>query len=141
MTSPVITESNEEVMQFVLPAEYTSLEQVPKPLDKRVVIKLIPSKLIAVTRFSGSYNKDYFDKKLRELHGYVLADSLEPEFENDPMDKADATCVKWSVAQYHPPFTIPFLRRNEVWIELSKANNPKLSTVLDGCENEEKDKK
>lgn len=143
MTSPVITESNEEVMQFVLPAEYISLDQIPTPSDKRVVIKSIPSKLIAATRFSGSYNKDYFDKKLRELYENVLADSLEPDFDNDqtPVDKADITSLKWSAAQYHPPFTIPFMRRNEVWIELSRANNPKLSTLLDGCKNEEKDKK
>jgi hypothetical protein len=143
MTSPVITESNEEVMQFVLPSEYISLEQIPIPSDKRVVIKSIPSKLIAATRFSGSYNKDFFDKKLRELYEHVLADSLEPDFDHDqtPVDKADITTLKWSAAQYHPPFTIPFMRRNEVWIELRRANYPKLSTLLDGCENEEKDKK
>jgi hypothetical protein len=26
--------------------------------------------------------------------------------------------VKWQVAQFHPPFTLPFLRRNEIWIDL-----------------------
>ena len=146
MTSPVITQSNQdEVMQFVLPSDYTSLEQIPIPSNKRVAIKSIPSKLVAVTKFSGSYSKDYFDKKLKELYEHILADSLVPEYDQDlapPIDnsKGDITTLKWNAAQYHPPFTIPFLRRNEVWIELCKSNNPQLCALIDESDNKE-DKK
>ena len=31
----------------------------------------------------------------------------------------DADSVHYMVAQFHPPFTIPWLRRNEIWLELS----------------------
>ena len=31
----------------------------------------------------------------------------------------NAANVHYMVAQFHPPFTIPWLRRNEIWLELS----------------------
>lgn len=37
-----------------------------------------------------------------------------------------ADALSWLVAQYHPPWTLPFLRRNEVWIEL----DPQIPAVV-----------
>lgn len=109
MTSPAITDK--KFMSFVLPFSFQSLNEIPVPKDSRISIRHIPSKTIAAVKFSGWYSdrvgKEYFDRLLQGLkeNALVEADAKEDD-------------VKWSVAQYHPPFTIPFFRRNEVWVEL-----------------------
>mmetsp|Transcript_8934 Transcript_8934/g.7976 ORF Transcript_8934/g.7976 Transcript_8934/m.7976 type:complete len:218 (+) Transcript_8934:65-718(+) len=108
MTSPV-TETN-EAMQFILPFEYKELSQLPIPTDKRVSLRQIPSKLVAVKAFSGCYSKSEGKKQYKALLSDLRIDKLVSETE-DP---------EWVVAQYHPPFTLPFFRRNEIWIELDK---------------------
>ncbi len=35
-------------------------------------------------------------------------------------DNKNADNVHYMVAQFHPPFTIPWLRRNEIWLELNE---------------------
>ena len=62
MTAPVLMEPkktgntgplliDQETMSFVLPFEFTKLEQIPKPVDKRIKIKGIPSRIIEVDGF------------------------------------------------------------------------------------------
>lgn len=110
MTSPVVTGTTGEYMQFVLPFEFKTIESIPRPLNKKIHIKMIPHRVLAVTKFSGSYNKQVCSEKFDKL--------LEAAREAKLLDPS--ATPQWSVAQYHPPFTIPFLRRNEVWIELSE---------------------
>jgi hypothetical protein len=46
----------------------------------------------------------------------------------------DVNSVKWSVAQYHPPFTLPFLRRNEIWIELDEKTEAIKKALMENTE-------
>jgi hypothetical protein len=105
MTSPVLSDfSNEGFMAFVMPPEL-NLETTPVPLDNRVKIEEIPSRTIAVLRFSGSWSEAHFEKETKQLL----------------QELADAKVkTKGSVFTmlYNPPFTPSFLRRNEVAIEV-----------------------
>lgn len=145
MTTPVISDSK-ETMQFVLPFEYQTFEDIPVPTNEKITIRSVPSRLIAVNKFSGSYNKEYFMKKLKELHQNIVQDSvfidegstttttIEKTTTEDNVSDFDTTKLKWNIAQYHPPFTIPFLRRNEVWIELNRNNNIVLNNLIEQYE-------
>ncbi len=106
-------------MQFVLPFEYKELDQIPKPTNQNIKIKPIPAKIVATTTYSGWYNKDESLNKLKLLcnnlksDGFLVAEA-EDKGENE---------VKWQEAQYHPPFTLPFMRRNEIWIDLKTMDD------------------
>jgi hypothetical protein len=61
MTSPVLSEfSNQGYMAFVMPSEF-DLETTPLPIDSRVKIEEIPSRTVAVLRFSGSWSEAHFE--------------------------------------------------------------------------------
>ena len=120
MTSPVISNARDS-MGFVMPFEYTSISQLPKPKDPRIELKAIPRRLIAVRRFSGWYSADAGNHHLNSLYDLL---------KKDEHVSCSKEALEWSVAQYHPPFTIPFLRRNEVWVALNAENNEKLKEML-----------
>ena len=132
MTAPVV--SGHEYMQFVLPFEYMTVDQVPKPTNSNIRIRAIPQRVVAVSRFSGWYNRDFVLRKLQELHRQlqkdnILSDVAEAGREESAADLSER--LVWSVAQYHPPFTLPFLRRNEIWIELDQSQSRVLRSLID----------
>ena len=45
-------------------------------------------------------------------------------------DNANMNNVKWEISQYHPPFTLPFMRRNEVWLILDHDNNDVVKELI-----------
>jgi hypothetical protein len=106
MTAPVGIESagNQWTVSFVMPAEYT-LASLPKPLDPQVKIKEVPAEKRAVITFSGFYNEDKVQEKTQVLRDWIKSKNLksmgEPQF-----------------ARYNPPWTLPFMRRNEVMIRV-----------------------
>lgn len=58
MTAPVLihagggdNEGDNRVMQFVMPSKYTSLDELPKPKDPRVVLRELPERFMAVKQF------------------------------------------------------------------------------------------
>ncbi len=106
MTTPVVEQdsgANKKVFSFVMPAEYT-MATLPEPLDKRVTIKKVESKKIAVLTFSGFYSEKKINEKKQLLKQYMDRDGLK------------YSTVSW--AGYNPPWTPPFMRRLEVWAEL-----------------------
>lgn len=125
MTAPVVT-TPDDAMQFVLPFEYTDVAQAPQPMNKAVRLKAVPPRIVAVTRFSGWYSKSIGHQKLKQLHQALARDELISEAERT----AEPESLQWNVAQYHPPFTLPFLRRNEVWIELQPSSSPAVAELV-----------
>jgi hypothetical protein len=70
---------------------------------------------LAVRKFSGSYSQAIGRQELRSLLSSLTTKSFLP-----PTASSQEDSVKWSVAQYHPPFTIPAFRRNEIWVDLTE---------------------
>lgn len=127
MTAPVISkvpsvdlqstrimsgDSDQDTLRFVLPSDFKDISDIPVPMDDEIKIKHVPSRVVAVKPFSGWYSDDA---------GKRYLDLLKQELEDDHfLSTSDA--VNWEVAQYHPPFTLPFLRRNEIWIDLDRSH-------------------
>lgn len=112
MTTPVITKNvdgkDQWKMSFVMPSKYGP--NLPVPQDTSVRIQEVPRKILAVVAFSGFVTDE--EVKRRESR---LRDALK----NDKEFQVKAgSCVE--VAQYNPPFTLPFQRRNEIALEVEK---------------------
>ncbi|MDP5053840.1 MAG: heme-binding protein [Congregibacter sp.] len=110
MTTPVTSTRDGEQwrVHFVMPSEYT-MDTLPVPDNPEVTLREVPGSYFAVLRFSGLVSEkkraDKTDELLRWLKERDVAVVGEP-----------------SLARYNPPWTLPFLRRNEVMIEyLPKA--------------------
>ena len=115
MTAPVVTDSvgdDMKKMAFILPAEYDSMDKIPKPTNPKVKITKLPAAKGAVHTFSGSCNDERAKVKARELIGQLRNDGVEID--------EKAVLEKFELWQFHPPFTIPMMRKNEVWIGLSE---------------------
>ena len=143
MTSPVI--NNKNIMKFVLPAHYTKVSQAPVPTDQRVTIKETPGHYVAVLGFSGWYTPEkglaQFKKlvKLLKQDNYLKSKPVTTTQPSTTMTTATTSTdeltdedykLDWQVAQYHPPFTLPFCRLNEIWIKLTPKSSPALQTLL-----------
>ncbi|KAK7378798.1 hypothetical protein VNO80_04246 [Phaseolus coccineus] len=114
MTTPVLTTKIEDQdkwrMSFVMPSKYGA--NLPLPKDSSVTIKEVPRKIVAVVSFSGFVNDE--EIKQREL-------KLREALKSDNQFKIkEGTSIE--VAQYNPPFTLPFQRRNEIALEVEWNN-------------------
>jgi hypothetical protein len=112
MTSPVTITPNIEsenndswIMTFSMPSKY-SLNTLPKPLDKRVIIEKVSAKYVASYQFTGFWNKSINDSKAEKLFSW-LKKKQKYEIISKP-----------KFAGFNPPWTLPFLRRNEIQVEL-----------------------
>lgn len=105
MTAPVETAQAADgryTMRFFLPASYT-VANAPVPDDPRVEIVEVQPETIVALRFSGFGGDETVAERQREL----LA----------ALDGTDWRPVGAPIALYYdPPWTLPFLRRNEVAI-------------------------
>lgn len=103
MTTPVETApagSGQMAMRFFLPKAY-SMENAPQPTDARVRLVELPKQSMAVLRFSGFGGEEAVAEKTRDLLAVLDGSAWQPAGEPFAM-------------YYDPPWTIPFLRRNEV---------------------------
>jgi effector-binding domain-containing protein len=90
---------------FVMPSQY-SLQTLPKPNNPQVAIKLIPEHKFAVIRFSGLVNAEKVAVKLAELNQWIEQKNLKAQSSPE-------------LARYNPPWTLPFLRRNELMVAVN----------------------
>ncbi len=111
MTAPVAQHGTQEggyVVAFVLPASMTE-KSAPEPTDPHVSIRTVPPSLAAVTRYSGRWSQDSYDRHCRSSLQAIEAEGLKvvgtPRF-----------------ARFDPPFKPWFLRHNEVVVDV--AENP-----------------
>ena len=93
---------NQWRMYFVMPSKYT-LETLPKPNNPAVTLRAIPASNVAVLRFSGLAGEEKTAKKTAELLAWLKSKQITPIGEPE-------------LARYNPPWTLPFLRRNEVMV-------------------------
>ena len=107
MTTPVIVEHGEKEssMSFVMP-ETTLAKGLPKPKGE-VKLDQIPSVKIAALRFSGVSNGKQEAEQLARLQAWMNQEKLTPEL--TPL-----------FAFYDPPWTLGFMRRNEVLIRVKE---------------------
>ena len=106
MTAPVTqaVTSGGFLVQFVMPKGYT-LATLPEPLDARVKLREVPGSRVAVIRFSGSWSQSTYEEHLQTLRSALAAAGM-------------ATTGEPVSSRYNSPFSLPFLRRNEIWLNL-----------------------
>lgn len=106
MTAPVTQSASAGayVIQFAMPAEWT-LETLPEPLDPGVTLRAIPARTLAVIAYSGSWSQSRYEEHLKKLQDAVAQAGL--RWHGEPV---------W--ARFDPPWTLWFLRRNEIWLTL-----------------------
>jgi hypothetical protein len=93
-------------VRFVMPANY-KMETLPAPGNPAVTLRAVEPKRFAVIRFSGMARESSLESRLGELQDFIQSRKL----------RAVAAPV---YAFYNPPWTLPFLRRNEIMIEIGR---------------------
>jgi len=104
MTVPVSMEQTGEQwrVHFVMPSQYT-LDSLPTPNNSAVSLREVPASNYAVIRFSGLVSEEKRAEKAAELMTWIDSKGIKPVGEP-------------KLARYNPPWTLPFLRRNEVMV-------------------------
>lgn len=109
MTAPVFMKQDENAsqeMSFVLPHDF-SKETAPRPTNPDVTLQDRKDYTVAVIRFSGLFNQSSISSHQEKLESWVI-------------DQGLSVTGKPQAAGYNPPFTLPFLRRNEIMIPVKR---------------------
>jgi len=106
MTAPVLQKKDKNgwKMSFVMPKKH-SLETLPSPNNNKVNVTTNKAMKVAVIRYSGELNEDRIEEHRKKLEKWIKKNNY----------KTISSPVS---AGYNPPWTLPFLRRNEVMIEI-----------------------
>lgn len=101
MTAPVITD---ERMSFILPEGMTP-ESAPAPDGQAIDFERVPSRRVATLQFSWWTTEGRVEAKMAALRGTLADHGVE-------------TTGGFFLMRYNDPWTPPFLRRNEVGVEV-----------------------
>jgi len=110
MTAPVTQESLPDLgykISFVMPKKWT-LKTLPKPKDESIKIEEVPQKTMASIRYTGRWTTSGYKKNLKKLKAWI----------DSQQDLVQTGEPIW--ARYNSPFSLWFLRRNEVLIEVNR---------------------
>ena len=104
MTAPVSIQQTKDKwrVQFTMPSRYT-LQTLPKPNNPNIEIVEVPAQTYGVIKFSGLAGTEKVAAKTKELQSWMQAQNL-------------TITGKPELARYNPPWTLPFMRRNEIMI-------------------------
>ncbi|MFT5583570.1 MAG: hypothetical protein ACI9VR_001148 [Cognaticolwellia sp.] len=102
MTAPVSTQAQDQgyTISFMMPSKWT-LDTLPVPDDGRIQLLEVPGYQAAVRTFSGRVTPKKIDAQSEKLRASMQAQGLSPQGEV-------------MVSQFDPPWTLFFMRRNEV---------------------------
>jgi hypothetical protein len=109
MTSPVAQTpdgAGRWTVQFMMPSSYT-LDTLPKPNDPAIHFRVEPARTAAVLSFSGVAREGNYRERTAQLTRWISAKGL----------TAEGPAV---LAQYDPPWTPWFMRRNEVMVTVRR---------------------
>lgn len=106
MTAPVLQEERGKgyVISFVMPKNH-SLGTLPRPKDPRVMLREVKRKKVAALCFTWYASEEKTRKKTEALAALLRRDG-------------DQAVSPYRTAQYNPPWAIPFLRRNEILVDI-----------------------
>lgn len=110
MTAPVTSQEGREgerelyTYAFFMESEYT-METLPKPMDERIRLVEKPARVVAARRYSGSWSTSNYQKHESALMAALAKDGV--ALSGEPY-----------LARYNSPFTLWFMRRNELLVEI-----------------------
>lgn len=107
MTVPVLDTSSDtgkRIVAFTMPSKYT-LDTLPKPDNTNIRFRVVEQSRRAVLTYTLYTTEERVTEKKNLLLSLLTRDGIQ---------------VQWEItsAQYNPPLSFPFLRRNEVMIEI-----------------------
>ncbi len=104
MTAPVITQTVDGTMAFVMPKGRT-LSDLPQPNSERVSLRRVDWGVAAAIRYSGYATPERVERHKKALMEWIAKKGYEA--------KAEAIS-----AQYNSPSAMPLLRRNEIIVRV-----------------------
>ena len=110
MTAPVQQQLQNGIwkVSFVMPAKY-QMHTLPKPNNAIVTINRILKKRYVVIQFSGLSSNENIEHYEKLLMQYVKTENIK-------------TVGLPTYAFYNPPWTLPFMRRNEIMFEIENIS-------------------
>lgn len=112
MTAPVSQQrsSGKWAVSFMMPAGST-MATLPVPDDSSITVRQVPARRMAAVRYSGTWSENNYLDYREKLERWIRENGLEST--GEPV---------W--ARYNPPFTLWFLRRNEILIPVTTRPTP-----------------
>jgi len=111
MTAPVSQQSvqGKWAVSFMMPASYT-METLPVPDDPNIKLRQVPARRVAAVRYSGFWSEEKYLLNKEKLGKWIKDNRY--TVTGEPV---------W--ARYNPPFTLWFMRRNEILIPVAAGAN------------------
>jgi SOUL heme-binding protein len=106
------TEDPMESMSFLLPAKYASVADAPVPSNPAVSLVQLPARATAVISFSGNPRPAVVREQAVKLRDLLERDGIV------------ITGEKPVLAGYNPPFTVPWLKTNEILLDVDPSSVP-----------------
>jgi hypothetical protein len=115
MTAPVGQTRAQEswVVSFMMPATYT-LETLPQPDDPAVTLRQVDAQRMAAVRYSGFWSEKAYLRNKQKLESWIREKGL--IMTGNPV---------W--ARYNSPFSLWFLRRNEILIPVEASTDQEVT--------------